>query len=360
MSINQASIPENYLEIQSNKLLCQPEPQYLFADFFLKAISASLPVPATFGLDGRQVPSTGAAYAASDRDRLQLATELPQNIFALGVDFSKQTGDTVKINRPSYVDSTYTEASRKLVSRQAISTSPITFGSEQTNLQLQRYAGPYDTVNSRVAPIGIEAYDANMGLFSSSSMAGQQLKRDFHKWIDTVQVEMGNVGTALYPDGMAADNDATSTGMYPFTVEMLARAEQTMDEAGLPTFGDGSRLCVLTPLQIKQLKFDPDFLSNSTFHPEFNILYGNYITSVGKFHIFKSVSLQKPTNGSSIAVHRGLVFSPGSFMAGVGRKPEVRTSTDDNYGETVRAIWLADLAWGVADSRMIYQLRSAA
>jgi hypothetical protein len=316
-------------------------------------------VPSGIGLDGREVPSAGAAYAGYDKDQLILSQGLPSSLFALGIDFAKTPGSTVRVNRPSYANTTYTAASRKLTTGQSISTTPIAMQSEQTHLTLERYAGPYDSTNSRVAPIGIESFDANMGVFSTTSMAGQLLRRDFHRFLDAVMVELCNVGTSIYPEGMTADNDATAAGQFPVTVEQIYRMEQTMDEASLPTFPDGSRLLVLSPKQVKDLNFDPDFKMQSVHLPSYNLLSQNYVRSISKTHIFKSVTLQAPTNSSTVAVHRGLAIAPGALMGGMGRRPRVASSTDDNYGETSKAVWIADLAFGVADSRFVYSFRSA-
>jgi hypothetical protein len=356
MTISRFTLPENFYDITSSKLLVQPEPQYLFAGLFLSAIGTSLPIPSGFGLDGRQVPSAGAAYASADRDRLMMAQALPGSLFALGVDFSKTPGQTIRINRPSFTDSTYTQASRKVAPGATISTTAIGISSEQTHLVLERYAGPY---SSTVKPYAIESFDANMGIHSATSMVGTHLKRDFDKFLDAVHVTLGDSGTALYPEGMSADNDATTAGSFPMTLEQVSRVEQEMDEDSLPTFPDGSRLLVLSPYQWKQLKHDPEYEAQAEFHKEFNLLYPNYVGSVGKFHIFKSTTLSRPTNSSSVAVHRAIAMAPGGFMGGMGRPPRVASSTDDNYAETVKVIWLADLAFGIADSRFFYSVRSA-
>lgn len=359
MSISRISLPENFYDVTSAQLLVQPEPQYLMAQLFLSAIAASLPMPSGIGLDGRQVPSAGGAYASADRDRLVLAERLPASLFAVGVDFSKKFGNTVRINRPLFANTTYTTASRKLSTGQSISTTAIAIGSEQTHLVLERYAGPYDQTNSRVAPLAIEAFDANMGIHSSTSMVGTHMSRDFHRFLDAVHVELCNVGEVLYPEGMTADNDATTAGSYPMTLELVSRIEQDMDEDNLPTFPDGSRLLVLSPYQWKQLKHDPEYEAQADYHKEFNLLFANYVGSVGKFHIFKSTTLQKPNNSSTVAVHRGIALAPGGFMGGMGRKPRVASSTDDNYGETGKAVWIADLAFGISDSRFFRSVRSA-
>lgn len=359
MTISRITLPENYYDKSSDQLLCQPEPQYLFASLFLSAIAAQLGMPAGMGLDGRMTPVTGGAYASADRDRLVLAEKLPSSIFALGIDFSKGPGSTVRINRPQFADSTYTVASRAVATASTISTQPITIGSEQTHLTLVRYAGPYDNGNTRVAPIAIEAFDANMGIHSAPSIVAAQLTRDYHKFLDAVHVLQGEVGTAIYPEGMTADNDATTAGSFPFTLEQLSRTEQTMDDANLPVLPDGSRIMVLTPKQWKELKHDPEYEAQAAFHKEFALLFPNYVGSVGKFHVFKSTTLRTVNNGSTVPVHRGVAIAPGAFMGGMGRKPRVAPSTDDNYGETAKVIWIGDLAFGVADSRFLCSVRSA-
>lgn len=359
MTVSRVTLPENFADWNSAKLLQQPEPQYPFAGLFLSAIGSSLPVPSALGLDGRAISGSGDAYISADRDRLTLAQSLPGALWCLGIDFKGTMGSTVRVNRPAYANTTYTAASRRVATGQTISTTPITIGSEQTHLVLERYAGPYDQTNSRVAPFALEAFDAKMGQNSPSSMIGTHLTRDFHRFLDSVHVTLGDAGTAIYPDGMTADNDATTAGSFPMTVEQLSRTEQLMNESSLPQFADGKRIMFLSPLQWKQLKHDPEFQANSVLNPEFNILFKSFSGTVGAWHIFQSSTLSQPTNSSSVAVHRGIAMAPGGFMGGMGRTPRVAFSSDDNYGETARAVWLADLAFGISDSRFFRSIRSA-
>lgn len=359
--MSRISLPENFIDFQSTTLLAQPEPQYPLAGLFISSIGQNLGVPSAFGIgvDGRAISGSGAAYSAVDRDRLLIASSLPKTLFALGIDFKAKSGSTVRINRPAYTDTTYTMASRRLSSGQSISTVPTQVGSEQTHLTLERFGGPFDPVANRIAPLPIEAFDAAMGVHSESGLLGNNLQRDFHKFLDSVHVELGSMGQAVYPDGMTSDNDAGQSGSYPITVEQLSRTEQLMDEASLPKFPDGKRLLMLTPLQWKQLKHDPEYASNSSFHPEFNILWGGYVGSVGAFHIFQSQTLKRVANSSSVPVQYGIAMAPGCFMGGVGRPPRVAPSTDDNYGETAKVVWLADLAFGISDQRFFLSIRSA-
>lgn len=359
MTINRASLPENFYDRTSDRLLTQPEPQYPLATLFLAAIAASLPIPAGIGLDGRQVPSAGAPYASADRDRLMLAEALPTSLFEVAVDFNKEPGDTVKLNRPAFQNTTYTQVSRQVGANTTITTQPVGISSEQNHLVLARYAGPYDQVNGRVAPIGVDAFAASHGVHKAPDMVGTHLVRDFHRFLDFVHVDMAGGAQPIYPDGMTADNDATTVGSFPLTLEQVSRLEEEQDDANLPTLPDGARVLIITPRQFKQLKHDPEYKGQAEKHPEFNLLFPNYVGSVSKSHIFKSTTLARVNNSSNVPVHRGIAIAPGAFMGGMGRQPRVATSTDDNFGETAKALWIAYLAFGIADARFLRSVRSA-
>ncbi len=361
-SYQRATLPENFYDITSAMLLVQPEPQYLYAQLWLSAMGASLN-PGGLGLPGRALPTAGAAYSAVDRDRLMMADPLGSQIIAAKVDFNAMPGNTIRINRPSFtnVSSGYSEASRKIASGATISTTGITITSEQTNLTLYRFGGPVSSSSSGVVPYAIEAFDANMGVHAAASIHGTHLKRDCHKFIDTVQTTLLDLAsTAVYPEGMSAVDDATANGSFPFTFEQMNRVEQQMDDANLPTFPDGFRLLVLTPTQCKQLADDPQYQRAAAFHPQYNALFPQYLKSCGKFHIFKSTTLNQTNNSSTVKIHYGHAIAPGALMAGMGRPLRVVQNTNDNYGETALVVWLGDLAFGLADSRFCVSVRSSA
>lgn len=359
-SYQRATLPENFYDITSDMLLVQPEPQYLYAQLWLSAMGASLnPSGADMSAIGRGFPMQGAQYSSAERDRLALASALPSQIIAAKVDFNAKPGNTIRINRPAFTNSTYTEASRKIISGATISQTGITITSEQTNLTLYRFGGPY--ASGAVAPYAIEAFDANMGVHQAASIHGTHLKRDCHKFLDSVNVALLDLAaTAVYPEGMSAVNDATTVGAFPFTYEQMSRTEQLMDDANLPTFADGFRLLVLTPTQLKQLKDDPQYQRYAEKHEQFNALFPQYVKSCGKFHIFKSTTLNTTANASSVPIHYGHAIAPGCLMGGMGRPLRVVANTNDNYGETALVVWLGDLAFGLADNRFVYSVRSSA
>ncbi len=360
--ITRVSLPENFYDTTSSMLLAQPEPQYLYAQMFMAAAGASLPsAGGSLGVSGREVGGVGAAYASAERDRLMLSNPLMSGVFAATVDMKGLPGNVVRFNRPSFANTTYTQASREVLTNSTISTTTINAGSEQTSLVLKRFAGPYDSANSRVAPFGLDKFHLETGVHSLTSFVGTHLSRDFHKFIDAVNVVLlDQASTVVRPAGMSADNDATSAGMFPMDYDTVIRAEESADAANLPTFPDGSRLLVLTEKQCAQLKLDSDYVELSRNHPDYNALFPQYVSSIGKLHIFKSTTLNKDNNSSSVAIHKGHLICPGALLGGMGSPPRIASSTDDNYAEAAKVIWIAYLAFGVADSRFCISVRTSA
>lgn len=361
MTYSRATLPAEFYDRTSDLLLAQPEPQYLYAELWLGALGASLETPGSMGLPSRDVSGVGAAYTPAEANRLRLSNPMFREVIAAKVDFNGEPGNTIRINRPVFTNSTYTEAVRKVPAGSSISTTTITPSSQQVNLTLFRYAGPYDATASAVRPYGIEAFDANMGVHNAVQLVGTHLRRDFHRFIDKAVIDLLDLAANTdYPEGMSADNDATVSGMYPLTYEQVSRCERKMDIANLPTFGDGYRALVLSPTQVDQLRSDVQYQRASMVHQQYNILFPQYVASVNKFHIFKSTTLTSSNNSSSVAIERGHAIAPGVLLAGMGRMPRVAASTDDNYGETIKVIWIGDLAFGCANTDFVRSVRSSA
>ena len=357
--INRVSLPEEFYDITSDLLLSQPEPQYLYAQMWLMAMATDLSPPSSLGMDGRSVTGVGAAYSDAERDRLTMSNELMGGIVTGRTDFRGKAGNMIRFNRPQFANTTYTEASRLITQNQSISTTAINVGSEQVSLTLRRFAGPYDQTNSNVAPFGMDSFDWEMGVHRVSSMVGTHLKRDFHRFVELVNVVLFDLAaTVVRVTNMTTDATATDQDQFPLDYETISRAEQTADDADLPVFPDGYRHLVLHPRQLHELKGDPDYLQYAKENPQYNALFPSYVTSIGKLHIHKSTTLDTDTNASSIIIYKGHLISPGTMLAGMGRPPSVRSSTDDNYGESPKVIWLADMSFGLADDRFVLSVRS--
>lgn len=363
---SRVSLPENFYDLTSPQLLLQPEPGYIFARAALAALRKDLPMPDMIGLPGREPMAAGAGYVSPESQRFDMNNggQLLADMFAAAIDFDAMPGQTVRLNRPLYPNTTYTTASRQIGTNTAISTTPISVASEQVDLTIFRFAGPYDQANSRVAPYGLDALDSRMGVHKMSSMIGGNMRRDFHKFIDSVFVLYGesSVGSgtaAVYPGTYTTDNGIPAAGAAPMDFDTIARTERNLDEGNIPYFAaTGKRALVLTPQQTQELKNDAQFARYAEFHKEINPLFPEYVASVGKFDIFKSNTLRKVNNSSSVPINRGLAFGPGIFGLGMGGAPRIAPSTDDNFGETAKVIWLAYLAFQMFDNRFGVSVRT--
>lgn len=358
MTGRRAELPAEFQDYTDSKLLVQPQNQYPYCSLFKSALAIRL---AGAALDKARSPSGGGdAYIDASQDRLMLASRIPTALFQVKADFNKTRGHVIKFNRPKFTSTTYTLASRQVKTNQTISTTPANImDSEQNKLEIVRVAGPYDSTNSAPAPIAIEDFDANLSVHDLYDMAGTHLVEDFDHFLDAWLVATADSGTGatVYPEGMTANDDATQAGQYPFTYEQTSRASKEMDEANLPRFNNGRRMMMVTPTGKKQLKDDPQFARYAEAHTSQNPLFPGYFGSTPEFDFGLSNTLTTASNSSSVAVHYGHAIAPGAFMAGTGRAPRMALASDDNYGETPKIIWLADLANGLADSRFVKSIR---
>lgn len=358
MTHSRAQMPQNFYDITSDMLLVAPEPQYLYGMMFLAALRASLVTPDQLGLPGRAVGGVGADYTPAEKDRLLLSSPIVQDVFAAKVDFNAAPGNSVRFNRPVYANTTYTETSRRIPLGTSISTTPVKVTAGQASLTLFRYGGPYDTAQAAVAPVAIEAFDANMGVHKAAKIYGNQLKRDCHKFLDAVQVTLLDLAaTSVYPEGFSASALPTENGQGRITYRQISDTEAQMDTANVPTFADGFRMLTLHPKQSDHLRQDKQFRDALQFQPEIGIVSPNYLGSINKFHVFKSNTLTTTTN-SNTTLYNAHAIAPGALLGGMGRPLRVAANTNDNYGETAKVIWLGDLAFGLADNSLVYKLVS--
>ena len=365
--LSRATNPSNYFDTTSAYLLKQPEPQYLHARLWLNAMNANLLISSgELGLPGRMVAQAGAPYP-QDLDQLLLSDPVSTELIQGRTVFSGLPGHTVRFNRPAFTNSTYTQASRLIATGQTISTTTISPAGEQNELTLKRYAGPYDATASEVRPYGIDQFDAQVGVHQSSSIVGLHLSRDFHRTIDAFNVALCDAAaTTVYPEGMSADNDATGAD-FPLSMEQINRTQKEMDEANLPVMSDGRRVLIVTPTGEKQLKDDPQFMRAVENHKEGNPLYdGQFVAKLPGWWVFKSNTLSKVDNSSSIEIHRAQAIAPGALLGGIGSLPvkggmlpgpRVLAATDDNYGFSQKVIWALAGAFGLADNRFVVSVR---
>ncbi len=351
--LNRASLPSEFFDITSDRMLIQPQKQYLYALLLKSALGASLKPDGALGLAGRSFGSAGAEYLKADAGRLMLDDPMLATAAVAVTELGKAPGHTISLNRPVFLSTTYTQASRTIVSGATISTTPIDVSGEQAAITLVRLAGPYSAAASAVAPLAVDRFDSSISLHKAAGVIGNQLVDDFDHTLDGIGVALwDNSANKIRPAGMTADNDSAVVGDFPMDFNCISRAERKLDELNIPYFPNGKRVMVLSPYQCQQLEDDAQFARYAKSHEGVNpLLTQAYYKSIAKFDIYKSNSVTITNNTNSIPIHKGQAFGPGMVGLGAGEMPRVTYSTADNYGETALVIWLWYAGFATLDNR---------
>ncbi len=376
-TINRASIPEEFYDVTSARMLLQPEPQYVFAFLAKMALGNALGVqpmvPAGI-TPQRGVPSTGVnvqGYQAGAR--LLLANPDPQiaQVIMSIAEIGKAPGHTVRLNRPRYGSGGFTLAAREITSGTQISTTPIDITSEQVTLTLKRYGGPYDpVVQSAVAPFALDKFDASVALHSLVDYVGLNFQRDFDRWLDTVLATLiASGGTTLWPNGFSSDSASSQQGDMPMDIDLIFRGIETLkgvvysSPLNIPVFPNGRYRAFLSPTQFRQVKDDPQAAQylrydTASANPIMG-LNGAYVGTVAGCDLYESTTVPFAANGNAVNITTGVMVGPGMLGQGWGRLPQVMASTADNYGEHALMVWLAYAAFNIMDQRFGLQLHTS-
>lgn len=356
--VNRATLGAEFFDITAAKLLLQPEPQFLYALLWKMALSANLSKASGISFRG-DVGNQGAPYASAESQRANFEDPIYGQTIQVVTELGNAPGHTVRLNRPKFANTTYTQASREIPMGTAISTTPVNVESEQVSVTIKRFGGPLNTAGGNVAPFGVDRFDATRSIHALGDVVGTHLQRDFDKTIEGfITALMGLAATTLYPVGYSALTDFSDAGGDgPMSYKMVNRLETVMDVANLPTFPDGFRALAVHPLAIEQLKDDPQFARYAEYHKPINpLLAPYYYKTVGRTHIFKSTTLPTTTNGGAGTVYEHHAFVPGVIGSALGEMPRTATSTADNYGEWALVIWLMYAAFQNLDNRFCVKL----
>lgn len=356
--VYRGSLPQEFVDITSAMMLTTPEPQYFYYNLWLQALNAQINLEQALssGLDliGRaSLGGNGAPLGSFEQNQLMLELDPVMKDFVRVVNEKNgKPGHITRINRSIFQNSTYTELSREIGANATISTTPIGVKNSSVPITLRRFGGPYDQTNSRIAPIGVDAFDTMLAMHVTAQRVGMDLKRDFMKFVETCFATLlDNATNVVRPTGFSADDDSTSQGDAPFDTDVMERTALALDEANVPVGPDGRRTMVLHSRQIYQLGRDPRLTRLAQSNDSINPLTSKaYKFCTAHFNVFQSTSLRTSTNSSSKTIYKGHAFGPGMLAAVNGMLPEIRQSTDDNYGETGKVIWLAYQGWGAMDA----------
>jgi hypothetical protein len=362
MTASRVTLPSNFYDVTSPKLLKQPEPQYFWAMLLAAAEARStLQAAGGIGMPGREITGSGLAYA-SELDRLILASA-SECAEAISVEESLGSGPghTIRINRPAFSGGGYTVADRKIGPSTTISTTPIDVSGEQTTITLERVVGPFKSGGSTPQPYAIDAMDAQLGVHKLSDIVALHLRRDRMVYIDTVVNSYFNEATTaiLYVGSAAADNDYTTAAAGQCDADLLFRVEESLASRHIPSFSNGRWKMALNSRALRQLKTDSIYATYAKDHADGkNPLFPGYVSTLGRLDLYEVNTIASASNSSSVTVYKNVAFGPGAVGYGVGKRPQVQPSSDDNYGETGKVIWCAYEGLTCLDERFIVSART--
>lgn len=374
MSVSRLTLPSEFYDITSAKMLLPPEPKYFWASMLdQQAGAAELAknAGAPYGvIPDQKLPANGADVPAGDvfSPDLNAGSPMPAypDLFVVE-DFAALPGNTVRMNRLVFADTTYTQASRR-IQRATITTTGVDITGEQVEITIERYGGPLSAASGVVAPHVIEEFDVRRNpVHDLAARVGAHLRRDRFKFVDTVVATMACTSAAttryVYPgdftNALTADNSAfLSQGDRPWDLESCYRAEQVAESNNIPTFANGRYLGVMSPIQARQLRSNAAFRGAVQYYRDKNPVFQHYVGTLGAVDWFVSNTNPTATANSTITVQLGVVMGPGALAFAKAMAPEVRPDPATNFGQRVSVVWMADEGYQVLDNRFLVSCRS--
>lgn len=377
-TVSRLTLPSEFTNPVNAALLIQPQPQFMYAMLLFQANAAAelrQGISSVGPNASRMFESSG--FAVPDLGAMQLDLTDPEqrsSVMLRGAAITSlqfpnaQPQEVVRIMRPTFVDSTYTEASRRTTRATISTTAQNILGNDTVSVQIDEFSGPYSNAASAVQPLGLEGFDLNMSpSHNLIERAMLDLRRDRMKTVDAIlstkmfaAVQTSNY---VYPgdpsQSLTTDNSAfTSQSDRTVDVETLQRSAKVLKDLGIPTFANGRYMAILSTRQVLNLKSSNGYQRLARYFPEKNPLFTNYVASVDNIDIFECATNPTATANSTITVQLGLVFGPG-FVGYASAKPcEVLAADDTNFGRRVSVIWSAWEGSAVMDDRFAVTVRS--
>jgi hypothetical protein len=370
--INRLTLPQNFTDQVSRKMLRAAVPEF-FWNKYLDLASVQFNIEALKGSDLALAPDRapsdgGEAPAPLDTLQLMLNDRSGQSggiLVSDDVMAAPGVGQTVRFLRPVFAGGGYTLALRRTSSGQQISTTPINISTESAYLTCERLNGPYDTVNSRVAPYAIDRRDSKRAIFSLVKLAAQALKYDRAAFVDAVfnalvdAIVASTISSAsnwVIPGRGRKTTKAQMAGPgdSEMDLETVLRAIRTLAVRNVPKLSNGKYMCVLRPEAAAQLKLDNDFRELAKLgqsDQSKNPLFSSFVGDIGSAMIFESNTLTQDTSTvANNTINQGIMFGAEIFGYGVGEDVNIADSTVDNFGNQSLFIWQSEEAFGVLNN----------
>lgn len=376
--VSPAWLPSEFTEITSAIMLKAPVSQYLYARMvYMADAQAQLRVdPASFEwVNGRGVPANAGGAPVPDLASMQLmlSDDVRGEVILVADELATQPGSVVKLNRPVFSGGGYTFAQRTIGSGQSMSTTPISLTGEQVPITINRYTGPFASGGSTPQPYGIDRFQAMQSVHSLAMRVGTHLINDRDHLVDAgvaSLIDNPASGATLYPgdpnNTLSSDSSAFVTnGDRTFDYETILRAVAFLQSQNIPTFADGMYRLIVNPAQSKQLLSDPVYRGEAKYivnppDPR-NPLLDGWITNIGRqVEVYMSNSNTIDTSTvSGVTINHAVMFGP-QIVGRVRDRDGVRIvlSSDDNYGETAKAMWLAYEGYAMLNQQFMVAIHS--
>ena len=354
-TVSRLTLPSEFTNPVNAALLTQPQPQFIYAMLVYQAnAAAELKQGVTSVGPNASRQFSGSGFVVPDLGAMQLDLTDPEQRAsvmlrgeAIKTDlFPNATpSEVVRLLRPNFVDSTYTEASRRTTRATISTTAQNILGMDAVQLQIDEFSGPYNNAGTAVQPLGLEGFDLNMSpTHNLVQLAMLNLRRDRSKTLDSIistkifnAIQTSNYVYPGDPDSaLSTDNSAfLSQGDRPADVESVQRSAEVLK---IRTSNAWQRI--------------------ARYFPEKNPLFTNYIGTIDNVDIFESATNPTATANSTITVQLGVVFGPGLLGYAMAKPCEVLAADDTNYGRRVNVIWSAWEGSAIFDDRFAVALRS--
>ncbi len=370
-STGPAWLPSEFVEITSARVLQAPVSQFLYATMiFMADAQAQLRAdPSSFEwVSGRGVPAGAGGFPVPGLDTMQLmlADSVRSGAILVSDELATQPGSVIKLNRPVFTGGGYTVSARSVGTGSTISTTPIALTGEQVPITILRLVGPMASGGTAPAPYGIDRFQAMQSVHSLAMKVGQHLQYDRTALIDSVVATLMDSpasGNVLYPNdpNNALSTDAAAftanvNGDRPFDLDTLFRMKAKLQTLNIPRFDDGMYRCIVNPAQEVQIMNDPAYRAYAKGDASTNPLKVGYLKQIGSdLEVYVSNSNTIDTSAvSGVVINHAIMF--GKELVGRVRDKEgcrISLSSDDNYGETAKAIWIAYEGYSLLDNRFV-------